>query len=103
MISGILAYKINEAELVWSENSWNFHYVGMPVNQDKKEMLSDLASTWSDIEISNFELGKVEIVEGNKLTINYDWVKDDYQYSYITKGTEFEDDLKIINSFTKID
>lgn len=99
LIHGIMAFEKDDGVSVWwKEKGWKFEYVG----SSDINTLKTIASEWSDFEIQVSQTGNVKIVGGNRLTFDYSWEKDAYQYCFTTHETDYEDVFNILNSFIKI-
>jgi|GEM_PF-4898613 hypothetical protein len=99
LMNGITAYeKGSKTSVWWEENGWTFHFIG-----SYSDDLEALASAWLYADNLVSETGDVEVVGGNKLTFYYSWEKDGYQYGFTTGSIDFEETIKILNSFMKID
>lgn len=99
LIKGITAYEKDNNILVWwEEQGWNFNYIGT----SNLATLESLAKAWIDTPINISEKGNVRIVGANKYTFYYEWERDEKKYSFITESTDFENTIKILNSFIKV-
>ncbi len=103
LIPGITVYG-RPFQAWWEERGWKFILlVGSYEVPDFPDYLKDLASAWLNAERLVAEAGKVKIVEGNRLTFYYYWEQDGCQYEYVTHSSDYEETIKILNSFTRVD
>ncbi|WFR59572.1 hypothetical protein QA584_10905 [Anaerocolumna sp. AGMB13025] len=95
---GITAYE-DGTSVWWKEGGWTFEYIG----SSDINSLEMIASAWSDFDTQASKTVNVKIVGGNRLTFDYTWVNDGYQYSFTTHETDYDDVFKILNSFISIE
>lgn len=100
LLPKITAYKTEDGCTVWwEEKGWNFSFVGANDNQ----MLKSLAGEWLNSDIRVSKTGEVKIIEGNRVTLYYSWKKDGYRYEFVSHDTDFNNTVRILNSFKMVD